>query len=372
MSRTLGERSQSDSWSRREFIRRGGLSLGAAAFLGTSIEALLVACGGQTAAPAAPGQLSVRVLAATHIWPFFLSAMLGQAQGGGQFKDAGLNVFWEPSTATPASVAMAAVIAGSTDVACISSSGIIAAAAHGLPAKVFAAETLGYYAGIFIQKSKADALAQRGVTPTSPLADRLRALKGLHIWGSSAGGPIWILWRIPLKDVGLNPDSDVIFDFILPPAQIAAFVGGRLDVIMSTDPITNQQLGANAVVWATPDEMKTYWGKGYYQVWCTSDQFANQNPDVLKRIVGALQKMTAIYKDPTQRSKMLTAAATLFPTVNAANLATQYDFEVLSETDPTVKTADLQDTIDLYNAGAGGKPVSLKPADLTPNGFLGA
>jgi NitT/TauT family transport system substrate-binding protein len=78
---------------------------------------------------------------------------------------------------------------------------------------------------------------QKGITPSSPLTERFKALKGLKIGISRPGAPTDIYPRYFMKQVGLNPDSDATFIPIGAASDLAgALQAGRIDAFMLSPP----------------------------------------------------------------------------------------------------------------------------------------
>lgn len=68
-----------------------------------------------------------------------------------------------------------------------------------------------------------------GVTPRSSMPDRVRALKGLKIAATPAGGPNTTILRAMLQQYGVDPDKDVT---LLPSSQttvVAGLKAGKFD-----------------------------------------------------------------------------------------------------------------------------------------------
>ena len=75
-----------------------------------------------------------------------------------------------------------------------------------------------------------EALAEQGVTPDSPVEERVQALTGMSIGASPAGSTGDSYVRAMLTEYGVDPDTDVT---LVPnndgTAQVAAARAGRID-----------------------------------------------------------------------------------------------------------------------------------------------
>lgn len=82
---------------------------------------------------------------------------------------------------------------------------------------------------------------ERGITPTSPRVDRVKALKGLKIGMSTPGSPTDLLARFMLKSAGYDPDKDAsIVPLTSASAMLAALQQGQIDAMMNAHPFAAQ------------------------------------------------------------------------------------------------------------------------------------
>lgn len=318
------------------------------------------------AQPADPVKVNILVAVQSTCCANFLDGLAGKALG--TFQEQGLDVTWQPAGSIPAAVALSSALAGDSDISLIGAAGALAAAGAGRPAKIFAARPIGNFSGIAVRPAVAEALANKGITPQSPLADRLRALKGLTLFSGSAGGPIWGQWRVALSAVGLDPDRDVSFQYGTIDVGVAAFRSNQVDVFQLCCEAAQLKAIGNHVIWATPEEMRVHWAKGYWNVWATSEKFASAHPETLRRVILALKRNAELYQ--SDRTRVVSGLAKLFPNIDPAVLADSFDYNkpvFLSE--PRPKRSIVQDAIDFYNAGVPQK-ITIKPDDIVPAEFL--
>jgi ABC-type nitrate/sulfonate/bicarbonate transport system substrate-binding protein len=290
------------------------------------------------------------------------------ARGSGTFNKAGLTPAW--TNVATASGTLAALTSCEADIVYLTPSTPIVAAASGRPVNLFACGTRRVTTFVYISKATADKLATRGVTPQSPIADRIKALKGLTIGSQSSGGPTEIFLRIALQSVGLSPNTDVKYQSGTSDALAAAFKAGQIVANASAPPSPFlAQFDGTGVIWVSgPGGDVPEWNKGYSLCWATTPAFAKAHGDVLKRLINGL-KMTSdlIAKD---REASLGVLRTVFPSLDSQVLAAIFDaMRSAYVTDPNIKTSLMQETINFYNASAANK-VNLTPKDLVPDGFL--
>ena len=362
------------------------MSLRIAAILVASL--LVAACGGaptavSTGAPAASATtapaasaaaspaasltpLKVRIVAASDTLSYMDTWV---SRYGGTFEKAGLDVTWLPSI-PDAAQATAALLGGSADVLEISVAGPFNAAAAGRVPRIFATGSVGFTNFITLSKAKADELAKQGITPQSPVADRLKALRGLVVGTGSAGGPAEIALVKAMEAVGLDAYKEVKMQAGTPDAMSAAFKASRMDAILTSVPgALEPVLASYGVLWISgPAGDVPIWNKGYTQVWVTTEQYAKEHKDVLDRVVAGLQATTKmITEDP---NAALAALKKKYETLDADLLKASFEASKKSYSiDRKVRRSVMQDTIDSYNAGVQNK-LKLTPADVTADGYL--
>jgi sulfonate transport system substrate-binding protein len=158
------------------------------------------------------------------------------ARSAGLFEKVGLNVTWLPLTPNTAQVA-AILAAGQADFAQGGASLSLSAQAVGKDIVAFGVMT----AGTFLQLSlNHDVLAKMGnVTVTSPLAERIRALKGLRIAISPPGNTPYLVFQSLAQSAGIDADKDVT---LIPVSNFAALTptarAGRADGLWLSPPYT--------------------------------------------------------------------------------------------------------------------------------------
>jgi NitT/TauT family transport system substrate-binding protein len=88
-----------------------------------------------------------------------------------------------------------------------------------------------------------DVLQKLGVSPTAPIADRIRALKGLTIGTGAVGSTLYQVLRSYLKQYGVDPDNDMR---VVGMGEASALISGieqkRYDAIAYASPIPEQAI----------------------------------------------------------------------------------------------------------------------------------
>ena len=119
--------------------------------------------------------------------------------------------------------------------------------------------------------------AQRGLSAGMPLAERLKALRGLKV-GVAPGPPTWL--RVLFESVGLDADSDIEMVLIHGDEQNSAFGEGRVDALYAHTPYLERALveqGAVMLVNQSAGEVPSLTGRQIHTLVTTQD-FAGANP----------------------------------------------------------------------------------------------
>jgi NitT/TauT family transport system substrate-binding protein len=181
--------------------------------------------------PAAMAQTKVTVAQSSQSLSF---SVLYVAQKLGYFKDEGLDVDLVVAGGSPK--ALAALVGGSAQFAVGVLSDAIAARRKGLnDISEIAALVNGYTMPLLIREKVA---AARKITATTPIAERIAALKGLRVGVTTPGAGRDLLVRYLAISNGLRPDTDLE---ILPVGGLdttrAAMQTGRIDVCTCLPPV---------------------------------------------------------------------------------------------------------------------------------------
>lgn len=285
----------------------------------------------------------------------------------------GLNVDWGPITSGGSTV-LGLALSGKEDVVQVSAVAVLAAVAAHQPAVMIANVEQGTYIGFSVTKQVADRLAGQGVTPKSPLRQRIQALKGLSIWANNPGARD-VLDNKMFKDNGVDP-KDVKYQYGSDSAGAAAWKSGNVQVYECCDPTVFQER-PDAVAWIKPGEVPELMAD-VHLVWATTQSYAQAHPDVIKKIIkgmNATTTMLAAAKPGTkERQNVLDIIRKEDPGESAADIQSSFNenwanhVTVLNPID--CKT--VQTTIVDYNAGqpASGAKVTATPQQVVAPGAL--
>ena len=140
---------------------------------------------------------------------------------------------------------------------------------------------------------RTDVAQQKGITAQSPLDDKLKALKGLKVAGTRPGALTFQQAEALVRRAGLEPQKDVeIVGAGEGPALIAALESGQVDVILQSVPVPEQVVARGKAIMlinnaAGEDPSIVPFNMASVLV---TPEYADKNPDVVKRFVRASRK----------------------------------------------------------------------------------
>ncbi len=213
-----------------------------------------------------------------------------------------------------ANAAVTGVISKSIDAASAGPGEIVVAHARGQKVVVLVNTYAGFGGTLVLAKSVVDKL---GVSPTAPVAQRLKALDGLVIGSPSATGA----YTVTVKGAAAAAGATVRFAYMAQPAMLAAMESGAIQGFMGGAPFwAAPVLKGSGVAWVSGP-------KGEFPAEFTPANTANlqalrsyvdANPTLHKRITEVFADLTkAIDERPAEVKAVV---AKLYPTVDAATL----------------------------------------------------
>ena len=161
---------------------------------------------------------------------------------------------------------------------------------------------------------------QRGVTPASPLEERLKVLEGLVL--GHPPGPLGAnTARGVVERAGLDPDQDVELVPVPGEEQVAALRDGRIDAFVGHHPYLEQAIvdeGAVLLLHLTGGELPSL-GAFPQPVLATTPGYLEQGAEVLRAVLRGLRDaQAAIRQDSTVAARALESA---FPDLSGPILA---------------------------------------------------
>jgi NitT/TauT family transport system substrate-binding protein len=131
------------------------------------------------------------------------------------------------------------------------------------------------------------------VTPSSPLADRYRVLRGKKLGISTPGSPSDIFLRVMLKGAGIDPDKDVTLVRVGSIAGLfAALKSGQVDGYILSPPSPQQAESAGVgtiLVRNTRGEDPSIAKLSYVNL-CAAQDYVSKNPAVIRAWTKSIQQ----------------------------------------------------------------------------------
>jgi sulfonate transport system substrate-binding protein len=268
-----------------------------------SAVGLVAGCGGdpsEQSASAGDGATGATKVTLTQATDTLLWAPIYVAQEKGFFKQNGLNV--KVVITGGASQAISAVLSGSADVAGGGLSDDLQLASSGKTLQAFATFVDGNPDDIVVTK---DFAKKTGLTTASPLADKVKALKGATIGISSAGSLTEQIMDWLLPQYGLNPDKDIkLVPLHDPSTALTALQHDRVDGIVFPPP------GPQAAVVAGSAEMwiNTSAGEikpGYWTGLLAQNAYVKSHPEVIDAMAKSVAQASQYIADHNAEAAQL-------------------------------------------------------------------
>lgn len=161
---------------------------------------------------------------------------------------------------------------------------------------------------------RADVAAKLQLDPRAPLADRLKALKGLKI-GVAPEPPRRL--RILFAEAGLNADQDVQIVIRRAEDQIEALTSNAVDALYTHTPFLEDALvrvGAVMIVNQSGGEVAPLRGGQIHSLGATKE-YAAAHPEVIQKLTRAIARaQDLLHKDQKAAVEALVAAGIPAPT----------------------------------------------------------
>lgn len=219
------------------------------------------------------------------------------ADAMGYFKQQGLeaeNIHFKAG----GSAALAAVLGGNVDIYVGAASSAMRAVDKGTDAVIIGALMTQFAINAVV---RGDIARERGLTPASTEAERLKALKGLRIGVSGAGSGTHQIMQYMLARGGLDPERDATIAFLGGGADVlAAFLAKRIDAAAFSNPASDlavQKHGGFLLIDGAAGQLEELNGFSYVTL-ITSRRWLAKNGDKAARTVKAFQQALDAMHDP--------------------------------------------------------------------------
>ncbi|MFM1654903.1 ABC transporter substrate-binding protein [Brevibacillus sp. B_LB10_24] len=230
----------------------------------------------------------------------FLITPIYVAKEKGFFKEEGLDV--EEVTVSGGAKALAAVIGGGAQIGTVAIVDVKGAVDKGQNIQAFSSLYNQYGTNIVINKEIA---AQKGITESSPVSDKIKALKGLKIGISSPGSSTDHLIRNLLQSEDINPDRDVqLIPVGAGDTQIAALKNKQTDAFVNSSPISDMATkeGGMILINMSKGEYKEYDGFAFMSLVAKADDL-QKNKEIYQKVVNAIAKAEKFIETDKEATK---------------------------------------------------------------------
>lgn len=271
----------------------------------------------------------------------------------GYFKEEGLEA--ELVLAGSGSKTAAAVIGGSANIGSSALGDLIGAVAQGQDVKVFGVFTVGSTTGIVVRQSVAD---EKGVTPQSPIEQRVQALKGLKLAISTPGSGTDTTLRYVLQKYGVDPERDVeILTTGAVVNSMAAYAQGSADGASLSSPSTETAVvehgAVNLINTALPNEVPGLSEQANTGFWATGE-WLEQNPEqATAALIAIWRAIDYINQNPEQARELVHKAAWEQTDPQVFELAWDSTLTPTLVDSPEVRAENIQSVIDYYEETEG-------------------
>ncbi|MFZ5817339.1 MAG: ABC transporter substrate-binding protein [Bacillota bacterium] len=260
--------------------------------LASVLALVLSGCGGQqtqqpagqaTAPAASAAPIKVKV---SQPVDSLLQMELYVARGKGYFKEQGLEV--EQISTNGGGPDTAALLAGEVQFN-------VASDTYHIDLQRQGKKTLGVFnyqnKNVVTWAIHKDAAAKIGITETTPLKEKLPKLKGLRIGITKPGALTDKVARYYVQRAGLDPDRDVqIIGVGSGPTAVAALEQKKIDVLVVSVPQPEMAIQKGFAIHFMGVGEDTEFGGFLMSTVRVMEDWANQNPETVKKFVAAVQK----------------------------------------------------------------------------------
>jgi NitT/TauT family transport system substrate-binding protein len=184
--------------------------------------------------------------------------------------------------------AMQMVVQGAADVTYSGGSSIVQVVQQGRRIKAFGVVMQGLELKVSMTKPGLEKAEKAGATPSSPLAARVNAMKGMRIGAPATGSSSDLIFRYSLKRFGLDPNKDLAIQPMTDMTAIMAAVRqGAVDGIAGTSTTANARAEAegSATRYIAFEEDDPLLRAYPTYILAASDEFIQKNPEAVKRLL---------------------------------------------------------------------------------------
>lgn len=197
-----------------------------------------------------------------------------------------------------------ALVSGDADIAILGTPGLYAAVASGAPVKGVAISTPRPTVDLVLNEQTVKELAAKGVTPESPIAERIEALKGLKISTPSAASSSATIFNQTLMKHNIDPKADLqVVPIDDAQAATSALKANQTNGMVYGPPASSQAISqGDAKEWVSwlEGEVPGFEDLPWTVVVVSKDYLSN-NTDTLVTFLDGLDQANQLVKDDPDR-----------------------------------------------------------------------
>ena len=246
-----------------------------------------------------------------------------------------------------ANASTVALISRSVDIAMSGTADAVAAQARGQKVLIIANTFAGLSGNLVLSKVVVDKL---GISPSAPIAERLKALDGLLIASTSATSSFTISYGTSARAVRAN----IRFTYMGLPAMVAALETGAVQGIIATAPFwTVPVVKGTGVLWiAGPKgELPAEFVPASAADLQVMRDYADANPEVVKSVIAVVAELRKVIAE--RPAEVKAAIARLYPELNPATLDLIYGVDSAAWNAPPLTAADIAHEIAYVKLSGG-------------------
>ena len=134
-------------------------------------------------------------------------------------------------------------------------------------------------------------MKKKGITKSSSIDEKIKAMKGLKVGCTSPGSGTALIPKAFLKNRGIDPDKDVqIVPFGKWKAGVAAFEHDKIDVFQWVSPIPEmlEQKGIGTIIFSMAKGDVPEFNGYAWDSFFTTREFMEKNPDIILAFTKAI------------------------------------------------------------------------------------